>query len=73
LRRVLLPASTRRQLDEIPQEARKGVEFIFVNSVEEVLEAALRAPARRLSTTPGAGTIGRQMRAAGRARAAPES
>ena len=73
LRRVMLPASTRRQLDELPEEAREGVEFIFVTSVEEVLEAALRAPGRGRRARAGGGTIGRQMRAARRARAAPGS
>ncbi len=73
LRRVMLPASIRRQVDELPEEARKGVEFIFVDTVEEVLEIALKAPRRGRRAGSGGGTLRRQMRAARRARAAPGS
>ncbi len=73
LRRVILPASTQRQMEEFPEEARKGIQFIFVNSVEEVLKAALRAPGRGRRASRGGGTLGRQIRAVRGARAAPRS
>lgn len=55
LKRVLLPAKNEKDLEEIPEAAREGLEFIFVQRVEEVLAAAL-APAgpapRKTSGTP---------------------
>jgi len=39
---VLLPAENERDLIDLPQSARKKVKFIFVSTVDEVLEAAIR-------------------------------
>jgi len=44
IRRVLLPDWNRNDLEEIPEAHRKGLEFVFVKTVEEVLEQAF-APA----------------------------
>jgi ATP-dependent Lon protease len=41
IRKVLLPARNRQDLQEIPKEIRKNLEIILVESMEEVLEAAL--------------------------------
>lgn len=40
---VLLPMRNRKDLPEIPTEARKGLRFVFVRNVEEALKAALDA------------------------------
>lgn len=41
LTRVMLPARNKRDYDEIPEEARKQLEFIWLERVEEAVEAAL--------------------------------
>ena len=41
VRTVILPKKNEKDLEEIPEEIRKDVKFIFVNTVDEVLENAL--------------------------------
>jgi ATP-dependent Lon protease len=41
LKRVMLPARNKRDYDDIPEEARKQLEFIWLERVEEAVEAAL--------------------------------
>ena len=38
---VLLPARNRRDLEEIPAEAREKLKFVWVEKVEDALAAAL--------------------------------
>jgi ATP-dependent Lon protease len=38
---IVLPAQNRRDLEEVPKELLKEVEFVFVESVRQVLKAAL--------------------------------
>jgi ATP-dependent Lon protease len=45
--RVILPSDNEPDLEELPPEARDVLEFIPVDSVEEVLEAAFDGPVRR--------------------------
>jgi ATP-dependent Lon protease len=46
IKRVLLPARNRKDYDDIPAEARKQLEFVWLERVDEAAEAALRpAPA----------------------------
>ena len=50
IKTVIVPKSCMRDLDEIPKELKKRLEFILVASMREVLAAALeRAPAWRAS------------------------
>jgi ATP-dependent Lon protease len=42
---VLLPERNRRDLEEIPQEARDAMNIEFVNDVDEVLRRAIEDPA----------------------------
>jgi ATP-dependent Lon protease len=52
LTRVVLPEANRHDLDEIPPELARKIEFHFVRSMDEVLELALAEPllgARRAS------------------------
>lgn len=42
LRTVILPARNEKDLDEIPEEVREEMQFVFVDSVSEVFDAALR-------------------------------
>jgi ATP-dependent Lon protease len=42
IRRVLLPAANEPDLDDVPAEVREGMEFVLVETLDEVLEGALR-------------------------------
>ncbi len=46
IRRVILPSRNLQDLDEIPAELKRKVEFIGVDSMDEVLEVALEGPPR---------------------------
>lgn len=41
LKTVILPARNEADLEEVPDEVRQALQFIFVETIEEVLEAAL--------------------------------
>jgi ATP-dependent Lon protease len=43
--RVMLPARNRRDYDDIPEEARKQLEFVWLERVDEAVAAALNPPA----------------------------
>lgn len=45
LRRVMLPARNRRDFDDIPQEAREKLEFVWLERVEDAVQSALVAEA----------------------------
>jgi ATP-dependent Lon protease len=47
IRRVLLPARNRRDLEEVPAEAREKVEFVFLEDVDEAVRAALEPRAKK--------------------------
>jgi ATP-dependent Lon protease len=42
IKRVLLPARNRKDYDDIPEEARKQLEFVWLEHVDEAVSAALR-------------------------------
>ncbi|MFW6132353.1 MAG: endopeptidase La [Planctomycetota bacterium] len=50
--RVLLPERNRKELEEIPPAARKELEFLFVERIDDVLERALDGAAQA-SAAPG--------------------
>ena len=60
IKRVMLPARNRRDYDDIPEIARKEMEFIWLERVEQAVAAALepkkpaetRPPPPRNSPTP---------------------
>src|SRR2546430_6349956 len=41
LKRVMLPARNRRDYEEIPEEARKKLEFVWLERVDDAVAAAL--------------------------------
>ena len=41
LKTVILPKRNEQDLDDVPEEIKKSMKFVFVESVDEVLEAAL--------------------------------
>jgi ATP-dependent Lon protease len=42
IKTVILPAPNQRDLDDLPQEVRDDLNFVFVEHVREVFEEALR-------------------------------
>jgi ATP-dependent Lon protease len=44
IKRVLLPEANRKDLPEVPEEAREQIEIIFVRAVDEALAQALTEP-----------------------------
>lgn len=44
IKTVILPAPNERDLDDLPQEVRDDLTFIFVENVRQVFDAALRPP-----------------------------
>ena len=58
IRTVILPEANRHDLEEIPQELARKLEFHFVRTMDEVLELALAEPlhhkrrVRRPATRP---------------------
>ena len=53
LKRVMLPARNRRDYDDIPEIARRDMEFIWLERVEEAVAAALE-PAKPAENAPSA-------------------
>ncbi len=47
---VILPKQNEKDLDDVPAEVRKSMKFIFVESVEEVIKAALEKPKAKKKT-----------------------
>ncbi len=41
IKRVIVPERNRGDLDEVPEEVKKGLEFVFATRMEQVIEAAL--------------------------------
>jgi ATP-dependent Lon protease len=51
IKRIMLPARNRRDYDDIPETARKQIEFIWLERVEEAIAAALE-PVTAAETAP---------------------
>ena len=45
LKKVILPARNEADLEDLPEEVRQGLEFVFAETVEDVLNAALEPAA----------------------------
>jgi ATP-dependent Lon protease len=41
IRRVMLPARNRKDFEDIPEDARKEIEFVWLETVDQAIEAAL--------------------------------
>lgn len=52
LKTVILPKRNQQDLDDVPEEVKKSMKFIFVETVDEVLESALEAKARSAGSKP---------------------
>jgi len=44
LKTIILPKRNENDIDDVPEEARKDLQFILADRVEQVIEAALRTP-----------------------------
>ncbi|MHB8114302.1 MAG: S16 family serine protease, partial [Bellilinea sp.] len=45
IRTVMLPARNRKDLEDIPEDARSQIEFVWLDTVEDAMKAALEPPA----------------------------
>ncbi len=54
IRRVLLPARNRRDFEEIPDEVRKSMAFVWLETVDDAVRVALEPPEARSEPTQGA-------------------
>jgi ATP-dependent Lon protease len=64
LRTVILPKRNANDLDDVPEEIKKSMKFIFVETVDEVLDSALEANHKR--STPQSGSADKQGSPAGK-------
>ena len=44
IKRVMLPARNQKDYEDIPDDARTGLEFVWLERVDEAVAAALEAP-----------------------------
>ena len=57
LKTVILPKRNEADLEDLPDEVRQAIQFVFVDTVDEVLEFALEpAPKRKISKKKAAST-----------------
>jgi ATP-dependent Lon protease len=46
LKNIIIPRRNEKDLEDVPKQIRRGMEFIFADTMDEVLPAALRQPNR---------------------------
>ncbi|HUM10248.1 MAG TPA: endopeptidase La [Myxococcaceae bacterium] len=57
IKRVILPERVRKDLNDVPEQAKKDIEFIFVTQMDEVLRNALESdPFKARAGTPDGGS-----------------
>jgi len=71
IKRVILPERCRKDLIDVPDQARNELEFIFVTHMDDVLKAALETPPVGVTGTPG-GEPGKEAPLPKPAESAPE-
>jgi ATP-dependent Lon protease len=54
INRLIIPRRNEPDIDDIPEHLRKRMKFVLVDSVDEVLDAALEKPVRRSRARAGA-------------------
>jgi ATP-dependent Lon protease len=52
IKRVILPRENEADLDELPPETRKELEFVLVDTIDEVIDAAFTGPSVRERPRP---------------------
>jgi ATP-dependent Lon protease len=58
LKRVLLPARNRKDFEDIPDEVRKAMSFVWLDTVDDAVQAALEPPAAESAPPRAAGSGG---------------
>jgi ATP-dependent Lon protease len=58
IERVMLPARNRKDYEDIPDEVRGTMEFIWLETVDQAVAAALEAPSKEPAATRGASVVG---------------
>jgi ATP-dependent Lon protease len=53
IKRVMLPARNRKDYDDIPEDVRRQLEFVWLERLDEAVAAALEPAERRPSSAPG--------------------
>jgi ATP-dependent Lon protease len=43
IKRIMLPARNRKDLDEVPQQARQQLDFVFLDNIEDAVRAGIEA------------------------------
>jgi ATP-dependent Lon protease len=62
LKTIILPKRNEVDLDEVPEEIKKEIKFVFVDNVSEVLKTALEARTRRRARPKTGGNSGNSSR-----------
>ena len=57
IKKVLIPEENKKDLKEVPEIIKKGIEIITVNNVEEVLKIALTKKLKKISNWVEVDTI----------------
>ena len=50
LRTIILPKRNEQDLDDVPEEIKKSMKFVFVEDVDEVIKSALEVTAKDSKT-----------------------
>ena len=58
IKMVILPERNRKDLEDVPEQARKELQFVFASHMDEVLEHALETPPERKEGGGGGGGKG---------------
>jgi ATP-dependent Lon protease len=65
LKRVMLPARNRKDYDDIPEEARRQIEFVWLERVDDAVSAALEPAGAAATAVPSSAADERPLAAAG--------
>jgi ATP-dependent Lon protease len=60
LKTVILPKRNESDLEDLPEEVRKSMKFIFVETVDDVLKAALEPASRQKKLAKSKGANGKK-------------
>jgi ATP-dependent Lon protease len=49
---VMLPKRNEIDLEDVPDEVRKDIEFVYIDTIDEAIETALKPKKKRKSRSP---------------------